>query len=55
MFVLLTVLVFILGSSATEIEDQFVRHKVIKDVIGLAPSKLLKVAFDSEKEVWISF
>lgn len=36
---------------ASEIEDLFVRHKVVKDVIGLSPPKLLKVSFDSGREV----
>uniref|UniRef100_A0A7E4W060 Phosphatidylethanolamine-binding protein n=1 Tax=Panagrellus redivivus TaxID=6233 RepID=A0A7E4W060_PANRE len=33
-----------------DIEAAFRRHKVVKDVIGLAPPKLLKVAFDSGSE-----
>uniref|UniRef100_A0AC35F9G9 Phosphatidylethanolamine-binding protein n=1 Tax=Panagrolaimus sp. PS1159 TaxID=55785 RepID=A0AC35F9G9_9BILA len=38
---------------ASEIEDLFVRHKVVKDVIGLSPPKLLKVSFDSGREAFL--
>ena len=44
-------LAFVAGIKASEIEDLFVRHKVVKEVIGLSPPKLLKVSFDSGREV----
>uniref|UniRef100_A0AC34PUC5 Phosphatidylethanolamine-binding protein n=1 Tax=Panagrolaimus sp. JU765 TaxID=591449 RepID=A0AC34PUC5_9BILA len=43
---------FVFGQ-AENIEETFIRHKVVKDVVGLAPPKLLKVAFDSGKEAYL--
>lgn len=53
--IVLLALVAAVGIKANEIEDLFVRHKVVKDVIGLSPPKLLKVAFDSGREVLTFF
>uniref|UniRef100_A0A914ZBF8 Uncharacterized protein n=1 Tax=Panagrolaimus superbus TaxID=310955 RepID=A0A914ZBF8_9BILA len=52
-FFVVGVLALVAGIKASEIEDLFVRHKVVKDVIGLSPPKLLKVSFDSGREAFL--
>lgn len=50
---LIALVLLIVHINGEEIEDAFVRNKVVKDVIGLAPPKLLKVAFDSGVEAYL--
>uniref|UniRef100_A0AC34FPH2 Uncharacterized protein n=1 Tax=Panagrolaimus sp. ES5 TaxID=591445 RepID=A0AC34FPH2_9BILA len=52
-FFVAVILALVVGIKASEIEDLFVRHKVVKDVIGLSPPKLLKVSFDSGREAFL--
>ena len=51
--VVVVVLALVTGIKGSEIEDLFVRHKVVKDVIGLSPPKMLKVSFDSGREAFL--
>ncbi|KAI1722422.1 phosphatidylethanolamine-binding protein like protein F40A3.3 [Ditylenchus destructor] len=49
-FVLFFAILLKFSCGDEDLESHFVRHKVVNDVVGLSPPKLLKVMFDSGAE-----